>query len=116
MEQGLEKKDEERRLLQRGAGSFHCALPVGYISVFLPDSADTASFKGSQDELTSTIIPIREEDQKQYALATFLPCDPRRWMHRFLMLALMCFLSFGSYYVYDNPAALQNTIMNVRTG
>ena len=29
------------------------------------------------------------------------------------MLVLMCFLSFGSYYVYDNLAALQKTIMNV---
>lgn len=34
-------------------------------------------------------------------------------MHRFLLLFLMCMLSFGSYYVYDNPAALERTILNV---
>ena len=43
----------------------------------------------------------------------FLPCDPRKWMHRYFMLVLMCMLSFGSYYVYDNPTALQRTIINV---
>jgi len=55
-----------------------------------------------------------EPEKKTYFLETFFPCDPRRWMHRYFMLLLMCFLSFGSYYVYDNPAALQRTIMNVR--
>lgn len=34
-------------------------------------------------------------------------------MHRFMLLFLMCMLSFGSYYVYDNPAALERTILNV---
>ncbi|CAG9858502.1 unnamed protein product [Phyllotreta striolata] len=28
--------------------------------------------------------------------------------HRFVALFFMCFLSFGSYFCYDNPAALQN--------
>ena len=37
-------------------------------------------------------------------------------MHRFILLFLMCMLSFGSYYVYDNPAALERTIQNVRLG
>ena len=49
----------------------------------------------------------------RFSCETFLPCDPRRWMHRFLLLFLMCMLSFGSYYVYDNPAALERTILNV---
>lgn len=47
-----------------------------------------------------------------FRLKNFL-CDPRRWMHRFLLLGLMCFLSFGNYYVFDNPASLQKTILNV---
>lgn len=34
-------------------------------------------------------------------------------MHRFMLLFLMCMLSFGSYYVYDNPTALERTILNV---
>lgn len=49
----------------------------------------------------------------RFSCETFLPCDPRRWMHRFMLLFLMCMLSFGSYYVYDNPAALERTILNV---
>ncbi|PKU40724.1 major facilitator superfamily domain-containing protein 1 isoform x1 [Limosa lapponica baueri] len=45
-------------------------------------------------------------------------CDPRRLPHRLLVLALMCFLGFGSYFCYDNPAALQTQVqrdMKVRT-
>ncbi|XP_061861451.1 major facilitator superfamily domain-containing protein 1 isoform X5 [Colius striatus] len=37
-------------------------------------------------------------------------CDPRRLPHRLLVLALMCFLGFGSYFCYDNPAALQTQV------
>lgn len=37
-------------------------------------------------------------------------CDPRRMVHRFLVLIPICFLSFGSYYCFDNPAALQKQI------
>ena len=33
-------------------------------------------------------------------------CNPLRRPHRFMVLFLICFLSFGSYYCYDNPAAL----------
>ncbi|XP_004704171.1 major facilitator superfamily domain-containing protein 1 isoform X1 [Echinops telfairi] len=46
------------------------------------------------------------------AAAGVLPalCDPSRLAHRLLVLALMCFLGFGSYFCYDNPAALQTQI------
>ncbi|XP_062988117.1 major facilitator superfamily domain-containing protein 1 isoform X3 [Elgaria multicarinata webbii] len=37
-------------------------------------------------------------------------CDPERLAHRVLVLALMCFLGFGSYFCYDNPAALQTQV------
>lgn len=37
-------------------------------------------------------------------------CDPRRPYHRFMVLGFICFLSFGSYFCYDNPAALQAII------
>uniref|UniRef100_A0A8D0B1D8 Lysosomal dipeptide transporter MFSD1 n=1 Tax=Salvator merianae TaxID=96440 RepID=A0A8D0B1D8_SALMN len=37
-------------------------------------------------------------------------CDPQRLAHRLLVLALMCFLGFGSYFCYDNPAALQTQV------
>uniref|UniRef100_A0A672MFS1 Lysosomal dipeptide transporter MFSD1 n=1 Tax=Sinocyclocheilus grahami TaxID=75366 RepID=A0A672MFS1_SINGR len=34
-------------------------------------------------------------------------CDPTHLLHRILVLLFMCFLGFGSYFCYDNPAALQ---------
>uniref|UniRef100_A0A669PXU4 Lysosomal dipeptide transporter MFSD1 n=1 Tax=Phasianus colchicus TaxID=9054 RepID=A0A669PXU4_PHACC len=37
-------------------------------------------------------------------------CDPSRLPHRLLVLALMCFLGFGSCFCYDNPAALQTQV------
>ena len=40
-------------------------------------------------------------------------CDPRKWPCAIMVLALICLLSFGSYYCYDNPVALQNIIINV---
>ncbi len=75
--------------------------------------ADYPSYQSSDEELTKTITPVVVEVERHYALEFFMPCDPRRALHRYFMLVLMCFLSFGSYYVYDNPAALQNTIINV---
>ncbi|XP_065070271.1 major facilitator superfamily domain-containing protein 1-like [Rhopilema esculentum] len=38
-------------------------------------------------------------------------CDPRTPCHRFIFLGFLCFLSFGVYFCYDNPAALQETIL-----
>lgn len=37
-------------------------------------------------------------------------CDPSRLAHRLVVLLLMCFLGFGSYFCYDNPAALQTQV------
>ncbi|EDO35229.1 predicted protein, partial [Nematostella vectensis] len=39
-----------------------------------------------------------------------LLCDPRRGLHRYVVLIFICFLSFGGYYCYDNPAALEKHI------
>lgn len=33
---------------------------------------------------------------------------------RWTMLFFICVLTFGSYFVYDNPGALQNQLMQVR--
>ncbi|CAB1347774.1 unnamed protein product [Coregonus sp. 'balchen'] len=38
-------------------------------------------------------------------------CDPRRVLHRIFVLLFMCFLGFGSYFCYDNPAALQTQVI-----
>ncbi|KAF7660405.1 hypothetical protein LDENG_00282370 [Lucifuga dentata] len=45
-------------------------------------------------------------------------CDPSTLLHRIVVLVFMCFLGFGSYFCYDNPAALQRRIiqdMNLNT-
>ncbi|XP_046871190.1 major facilitator superfamily domain-containing protein 1 isoform X2 [Hypomesus transpacificus] len=44
--------------------------------------------------------------------------DPSRLPHRIIVLSFMCFLGFGSYFCYDNPAALQKQVvqdMNLNT-
>ena len=78
--------------------------------LYLSPTGDTASIDIPPTPNDREVIVVEETGFK---CSTFLPCDPKRWMHRFLLLILMCLLSFGSYYVYDNPAALQRTIMNV---
>uniref|UniRef100_A0A673WXW8 Lysosomal dipeptide transporter MFSD1 n=1 Tax=Salmo trutta TaxID=8032 RepID=A0A673WXW8_SALTR len=40
-------------------------------------------------------------------------CDPRRLLHRIFVLLFMCFLGFGSYFCYDNPAALQTQVIQL---
>uniref|UniRef100_A0A9L0RCJ5 Lysosomal dipeptide transporter MFSD1 n=1 Tax=Equus caballus TaxID=9796 RepID=A0A9L0RCJ5_HORSE len=60
---------------------------------------------------------MEEEEEEARALLAGGPgapsalpalCDPGRLAHRLLVLLLMCFLGFGSYFCYDNPAALQS--------
>ncbi|KAL5102716.1 Major facilitator superfamily domain-containing protein 1 [Taenia crassiceps] len=38
-------------------------------------------------------------------------CDPRSRVHRYGMLFFICLMSFGSYYCFDNPAALQDAFL-----
>ena len=91
-----------------------CTLRYNRILVFLfPVDCESITSDHTEQHSRTLLHPVPLEPKKVYFLETFFPCDPRRWMHRYFMLVLMCFLSFGSYYVYDNPAALQKTIMNV---
>ncbi|KAH3812738.1 major facilitator superfamily domain-containing protein 1-like [Dreissena polymorpha] len=56
---------------------------------------------------------IKTYDEPEVELAgcgATLPCNPKRGLHRYLILIIMCFLSFGSYFCYDNPAALQDNM------
>lgn len=39
-------------------------------------------------------------------------CDPRTQLHRLSILVFMAFLSFGSYFCYDNPGAMQQVFMD----
>ena len=38
-------------------------------------------------------------------------CDPKSRWHRYSMLLFICLLTFGSYFCYDNPAALQDAFL-----
>jgi len=38
-------------------------------------------------------------------------CNPHSKYHRFAVLGFICFLSFGTYFCYDGPAALQEHIL-----
>ena len=38
-------------------------------------------------------------------------CNPHSKYHRFAVLGFICFLSFGTYFCYDGPAALQKQIL-----
>ena len=50
--------------------------------------------------------PIEPDPADFGCLGDGILCNPLRRPHRFIVLGLICFLSFGSYYCYDNPAAL----------
>uniref|UniRef100_A0A667Y3R1 Lysosomal dipeptide transporter MFSD1 n=1 Tax=Myripristis murdjan TaxID=586833 RepID=A0A667Y3R1_9TELE len=41
-------------------------------------------------------------------------CDPSHLLHRIVVLMFMCFLGFGSYFCYDNPASLQTQVIQYR--
>ncbi|XP_062521615.1 major facilitator superfamily domain-containing protein 1-like [Corticium candelabrum] len=58
------------------------------------------------DEKTESDI----DEQEWNGCGPAILCDPRRWPHRFIVLIFTCFLNFGSYFCYDNPAALQTEI------
>nr|XP_022914161.1 major facilitator superfamily domain-containing protein 1-like isoform X2 [Onthophagus taurus] len=48
-------------------------------------------------------------DEENMTNTCYYSCfDPRGKSHRFIALFFMCFLGFGSYFCYDNPAALQD--------
>lgn len=39
--------------------------------------------------------------------------DPRHTNTRFSFLFLACFICIGSYFIYDNPAALESQLLEV---
>ncbi|KAL3057461.1 hypothetical protein OYC64_007854 [Pagothenia borchgrevinki] len=56
-----------------------------------------------------------EAEDRQAAVGPGRPlpaiCDPGHLLHRVVVLVFMCFLGFGSYFCYDNPAALQTQVI-----
>ncbi|KAG7471083.1 hypothetical protein MATL_G00120700 [Megalops atlanticus] len=68
------------------------------------------------DEDNSLSSPVRDDSGTARPMAAI--CDPSRIHHRIVVLTFMCFLGFGSYFCYDNPAALQTQVlqdMNLNT-
>lgn len=54
-----------------------------------------------------------DEEAVDYGcLGSAAPCNPHNRLHRFLVLILICLLAFGSYFCYDNPAALAQQFKN----
>uniref|UniRef100_A0A671LIM3 Lysosomal dipeptide transporter MFSD1 n=1 Tax=Sinocyclocheilus anshuiensis TaxID=1608454 RepID=A0A671LIM3_9TELE len=56
---------------------------------------------------------LLDEDEEDEGVSRHLSplCDPTHLLHRILVLFFMCFLGFGSYFCYDNPAALQTQVI-----
>ncbi|KTG46458.1 hypothetical protein cypCar_00012710 [Cyprinus carpio] len=56
---------------------------------------------------------LLEDDEDDEDVSRHLSplCDPTHLLHRILVLLFMCFLGFGSYFCYDNPAALQTQVI-----
>uniref|UniRef100_A0A8C1UQW2 Lysosomal dipeptide transporter MFSD1 n=1 Tax=Cyprinus carpio TaxID=7962 RepID=A0A8C1UQW2_CYPCA len=64
--------------------------------------AERREYEGLLDE---------DEDDDGVPRHLFPLCDPTHLLHRILVLVFMCFLGFGSYFCYDNPAALQTQVI-----
>lgn len=46
-----------------------------------------------------------QEEEELTGCGGSLPCNPRRAMHRYLVLIIMCFLSFGKFqFVIKKPS------------
>ena len=76
-----------------------------------------APFYTPTDALSQSSLPsegsVEVKKKGRFSLETFPLCDPHHFLHRYSMLILMCFLGFGNYFVYDNPASLPKVIKNV---
>jgi hypothetical protein len=51
---------------------------------------------------------IQYSDDTRSEGCVSIACNPRKVFFRYFALIFMCLLSFGSYFCYDNPAALQD--------
>lgn len=108
--------------------------------VKMAEVQDVASVPPAENSDRDDLIDSDETSQYEpTGLGATLACDPRRSLHRYLVLILMCLLSFGklilygylcccytyyhhvtplvyslslgSYFCYDNPAALQDDML-----
>ncbi|XP_067944720.1 lysosomal dipeptide transporter MFSD1-like [Watersipora subatra] len=79
----------------------------------MADDQETRDGVRSPSSEGTPLVPKEdmEEEVELSDCGASLPCNPRRYMHRYIVLIFMCLLSFGSYFCYDNPAAMQDTMM-----
>lgn len=59
------------------------------------------------EEVSTEVEESGGRQDNELALPSGGCCMPSSTSHRFLALVFMCLLGFGSYFCYDNPAALQ---------
>lgn len=59
-------------------------------------------------DITETEPIIQYSDDRPPESFVSRICNPRKFFFRYFALIFMCLLSFGSYFCYDNPAALQD--------
>jgi len=99
------------RPIPAGPGQFrvleaHCAINrnlslVTSITWFLEERKKTNQTKMSSEnvtEKTPLVKTYEEEDEELTGCGATLPCNPRRPLHRYLILIIMCFLSFGECF------------------
>ncbi|KAJ8313236.1 hypothetical protein KUTeg_009213 [Tegillarca granosa] len=68
----------------------------------------------TESEKKPLLDSVPDEDEEEVPLegcGGTMACNPHKALHRYLVLIIMCFLSFGSYFCYDNPAALQDNMI-----
>ena len=74
---------------------------------------DTGSWdevlEDTSDKQSSTQVAVKGEKKRKRTGKEIA----KEWSIKILVIFLMCMLSFGSYYVYDNPAALTRTLTDV---
>lgn len=73
---------------------------------------ETESETSSRDPSVIEAAATNIENKENSSFCLWALCNPRKTAHRYFALIFMCLLSFGSYFCYDNPGALQDQIMN----
>lgn len=67
-----------------------------------------SSAMAQHDDEEDLLGPDNELDEQLTGCGATPFCNPTHTCHRFIALMMMCLLGFGSYFCYDNPAALQD--------
>ncbi|CAL1273739.1 unnamed protein product [Larinioides sclopetarius] len=70
---------------------------------------ESESVTSSREPSVRDVSPDVTNQENSFCLWAL--CNPRKVAHRYFALIFMCFLGFGSYFCYDNPAALQDQII-----